>query len=547
MFLENIKKVTTSVVLSIALLSCAGPEIKTPYKREIASTYESPISLVELMTIYASSNFNTKDNLLKRLKLNVQSEVVDIVYKENKMLPNDIAYQLLPVIDEKSIKIEIHYSPKAQFDKDAFEELQVFFKQLTQNRYDSAHNFFEIYYNAKNNHLPALHTLAKIRRDPFALRARFSVDEKNGGYLFYDLTFPERNTQRLAYWNDIVDQFEHLEKKEQKEIKEKTEARKLAMNRLDTLEDDKQFRILVSRNDRKGVAELLDSYLPWEFMAPFETRFWQDQLEFLKNPLPLDQRVLAFRGLDDDELQVGFEVLKKPTKEEAIRNQNVFFMSTLLTKNQGSWNRRLRSLSAMNEKYIGIDSIHETTEFSKVNRISNMFRRHSINPEGSPFLSFTPSIEVANTFGSQRLGAFFLDPRAIHHNYASAYAIEKEFLLPLITFPDELAAIYDAGVHELNFLKKTKDKEVIQFIKTESLNKLAHSYSKAEAQSVMDKIEKNSKEYFAFLSFKDFKNQKMGGTIDKIYFKEMGKNKIKSIQAITPDNENCAFMIKNFL
>lgn len=522
----KLKKMITYILTATIFLSCANQDYKLEYKRAIASIDTTPISLMELMTFYASDKEALgKENFFKKLKLNLTSDVVNIVFKENKLLPSDIAFQMVPGIDEKTYFIEIHYSPNSLFDDKAFREISSFFHNLTQEHYRSAHSFFEIYYNAKNNSIPALHTLTKLRN------------------------FSAVDFEKKAYWHKKLKSFDELEKKLKKETKEKTELRKLIMNRLDNLSDDGQFRILVSKNDRKGVSELLDSYLPWELMPPFETKFWQHQLEMIKNPLPLDQRIMIYRGLDDDDVQVGFEALKKATKEEAIKNQNVFFFSSILTKNQGTWNRRLRSLSAMYEKYIGIDQIHDTSEFSRVSRITNMLYNHSINPQGSPFLSFTPNIKVANTFGFERIAAFFIDPRALYFNYSSEFAVEKEFLMPLITFPDELAGIFDSSVHDLG--KNVRDNERLKFIsnhlKQESLTKLSHVYGKGEAPEVYKKIEKNSNQYFGFFIGLDVKKQKMGVNIDEIYKKELGKNLIKSITPLDSENNNCTVLIKNFL
>lgn len=165
-------------------------------------------------------------------------------------------------------------------------------------------------------------------------------------------------------------------------------------------------------------------------------------------------------------------------------------MSTMLTKNQGTWNRRLRSLTSMYDKYIGTDNSNKSSEFTQSARITNMFKKHSRDPKGSPFLSYTPDFNIANEFGSKKNTAYFIDPRLLYFNMTSSFETEKEVLLPLISFPDDLAAVYDNSVHGYN-----DDKEL--FLLDQSAKKLEQIYGKDQGRKILSKIRANTNKFFS--------------------------------------------------
>lgn len=163
-------------------------------------------------------------------------------------------------------------------------------------------------------------------------------------------------------------------------------------------------------------------------------------------------------------------------------------MSTMMTKNQGTWNRRLRSLTAMYEKFMGTDSAG-SSEFTGATRITNMFKKHSMDPKGSPFLSYTPSFAVALRFGSKKNTAYLLDPRLLYFNMASGYANEIEFLLPVASFPDDLAAVYDLETHGVQNAE--------EFLKKKTIEKLDQTMGAGKGSATFDRIQLNSKKFFA--------------------------------------------------
>jgi len=159
-----------------------------------------------------------------------------------------------------------------------------------------------------------------------------------------------------------------------------------------------------------------------------------------------------------------------------------------MTKNQGTWNRRLRSLTAMNEKFIATNANLED-EFTKSARIITMFVNHSQNPQGSPFLSFTPKFDVAQQFGASRMSAYALDPRLMSFNFASKYKTEVEFLLPLIAFPEDVVAYFDDQIHTDMSNTEAQMKKLFK-------QKLIKEHGEQKAEAIYQSVMKNSKEYF---------------------------------------------------
>lgn len=542
--MSKMKFLTTLLILSASISGCSNYEFRDQsiarHYRVPANEKQFPMDLTDLLSFKSSNQKDNARNYIKNLKFTISSEVIEIIYKENNLLPEDIAYRLVPVLTENSYQLQIHYGPNALIDTDAFNELQAFLNIFKNDTYKYDYSLMELFYNAKNNHLPALHTLAKIRQQVFLISPeKFNYNEKTG--------FHQRHSGKYQEWQEIRNQFALLEKKEKINIKAKEDIRRLTMNKLDAAVDDQQLRTLIAKNDRKGVANLLRSYLPWEHMAPFEEQFWLTQLDIIENPAELAKRVLVLRGIDDDAIQVAHNAGVKLTKEEAIQEQKIFLMSTILTKNQGSWNRRLRSLTAMNDKFIGVDDFHNTSEYSRAARMTNMFYKHSLNPEGSPFLSFTPNFQVASQFGEERLSAYLLDPRAIHLNYASAFKFEIEFLMPLMTFPDELVMVVDYNLHEeAKSLPTNKRGELAYKLISDSVKeKFIKIYGKNEAQATYDKMIADSHAYFSIFN-KNQIHQKMGVNFDAINLPVIGEIYLDPSKKPKSKTPGCLGLVQDF-
>ncbi len=184
---------------------------------------------------------------------------------------------------------------------------------------------------------------------------------------------------------------------------------------------------LVVRNDRDGVASLLEAYLPFDVMEPIEKQIWYDWVDAIRSPQK-SQEILLYRGLD-----------KENDKLQKSATPGKFGMfPTLLNKNQGSFTRRLRSLITMRYKIMAQSGSQAESALNSVPLMTKMMSAHSGDPNGSPVLSFTPSASVASDFASSGIISIRIDQRRALPNIVSSFYNELEILVPLVIFPDEV-------------------------------------------------------------------------------------------------------------
>lgn len=415
------------ILLISSLFSCSKIEYKRHYARNIASEYSPLLSVEEVLSFSRGKLIDQNQNFLNRLKIVLSKSNVDFEFKYNSLLPSHVAYEIKALFNEERPIIEISYSHDVEFDQDAFQEVYLFLSNITERRYKNINSFFEIYYNAKNNHINSLKTLAKIRRDAFT----FSDDQH-----LYDPSFIERNANKQNEWQEIINHFNEQELKQNTLDKITVENHRNLLSRLDNLTLDEQLLNLVATNNRQAVYDLINSYLPWTELSPFEMVFWKKYLDSIINPLPKEKRVLFYKPIQSE--YVG--LAKLPEFKD-----HSFLITGLLANETGSWNKRLRQLEFMNKKFIGIDPIHSTDEYSKAARISNMFNRHALISTNSPFMSVNPTIEAAFNVNNEKIMLLSLDPSTIFYNFNSDFPDENEYLIPLIVFPDEFVSFFDAS------------------------------------------------------------------------------------------------------
>lgn len=198
-----------------------------------------------------------------------------------------------------------------------------------------------------------------------------------------------------------------------------------------TLESAKEkLDDLLKKNDRKGVSQLIRAYLPWDSMAPTEKIAWTQWLEAIENPRTDEKgSTILFRGLDQGErLFPG-------------TNGNPGLMSTMLTKNQGNYTRRLRSYRA-NREIFGTakgagEMLFNLTLEGKFPSLTGMMMFHAADPKGTPFISFS-DFSVAKGFAQNGIVGVRIDNRRILPNSAGSIPNELERLIPLVVFPDEV-------------------------------------------------------------------------------------------------------------
>lgn len=512
------------IILSMAMLlqlSCSFIGLRAPSEKY----HDQAITIDDVLSVKTGSHLAANDFQTEFMKQFQISGKIEIRPEMSNNLPDDIAFRIqLDVIEDKYV-FKILHTKNAFKDFDAAYELtHLIIKFLQGEGLRNPLSLFEMYYNAHEGDPIALDNFLKYRLIQEDIYSDF-------------LDVPANYQQRLAEYsklrNDLSADIKELKAKR----KLLAEKRKALMEELDKAPDSKQFKTLVAKGDRKGVADLLEKYLPYEEMAPFEKRFWNTYLEIIRNPVPLDQRVLIYRGLTDDFIHLSYDGENIAKKEDALKEGQTFVMSTVLVKNQGSWNRRLRSLETMNDKYIG--TIQNSNQFSQSARISTIFLKHSANPQGSPFLSFTPKFETAQGFGGPKMMMGLIDPRLLHFNYASSFGHEKEFLLPLVTFPDEMAGFWHKDYHskidqEAHFQNRLK---IL----------IENEYGKGKSEDIIKNIKKNTADFFSAV-YKDGADPIKGvtnGTMAAFYKKFATPHEFKP--ALTSDgNLTCKDLLKIF-
>ena len=519
------------LALSFSFTSCSHFNLDRVPAEDISKISDDEV--VKLFSFHSSTIISDKDyiSFIKNSLTSLQIEFIS-----DDTLPKGVAYFPEFVAKNNAYKVFVHHSADAIHDEVASTELYHFFRTLTDNTiFLKPLSAFEMFYNVKEKDPISVLTWSNVRKTA-ALRATAQI--KND--------FPQSEDKITALQNRVIDwekdqvDYKALAKKAVKTQKALDLERRKAIDLLDQVSEEKQFKTLVAKNDRKGVAALLKQYLPWEQMAPFEKRYWNTYLETLIHPIPTEQKILIFRGLGGDMVYSAYKDGKEIPKDIAQKEGNVFVMSTLLTKNQGTWNRRLRSLTSMYDKFIG--TINDNDEYTQSARITTILNKHSIRPEGSPFLSFTPKFNTAYSFGSQKLGSFTIDPRLMVLNYASNYPHEIEFLLPLITFPDEMGSYLNIEY----FPGKTINEDSMKALFKENLIKI---HGEAKGDIIYNKVLKNSSDFFSGpLAF--FVDPASVAAKAKIAAKPFNKffDEINDLHtpAIDAGNGSCLDMVSNF-
>ncbi|EQC50858.1 hypothetical protein [Bacteriovorax sp. DB6_IX] len=362
--------------------------------------------------------------------VDLRSMQVRIKYVDD--LPENTAYVLDTKVDELGNHIiQIYGSKKATVDMTAQDEIMgILSKIVDKDLYPNPFGFFETSLNARAGHKQAQLHLQNIHLDVIE-----DIQEEISG---------EPLDEKVSQIQESISELESAIKVAKKEAKAQEASRKDVMKVLDKAAADGQLKNLLQANDREGVASLLEKYIPREQMTPMEHKFWDFTLNKIRNPVALKDRVLMYRGTDGDRLYPMIKDGVELSKEEAVKQGKLGAMSTILTRNQGTWNRRLRSLQTMYGKEFSQNPQNPNSKFVETARLTTWMKQHADDPMGSPFLSFSSSYDVAYRFGKESLGAFLVDPEVIVFNQMTDYKSEMEFLHTLISFPDEMFSYYDS-------------------------------------------------------------------------------------------------------
>jgi hypothetical protein len=281
--------------------------------------------------------------------------------------------------------------------------------------------FAEISWNSEAGSTKALAALHKLEATSAGMVG--SLTELTGPLTESELSgYQSYSTARMRHAEQRLKEAVEIAVKDQARRKKAWEVRKKKFDDTEKLPGKLNHR--VAQNDRKGTAALLREYLPWELMEPMETRYWKGAIEAIETP-DLQKTVLLFRGLDEYDKSV-FD-----------NNQKSLF-STLLSRNQGNYTRRLRSFSTKMEGFQYTVLTDLQGHKPKLSTWTAGPYRHAFAPEGSPYLSFSKSAVTANSFASHGIVAVNVDSRKVVPSWMSPFQPEAEHLVPLLVFPDEI-------------------------------------------------------------------------------------------------------------
>ncbi len=345
-------------------------------------------------------------------------------------LDENVFVELNAYVDNGRHVIEVRVDPgHKEISKGSLKELDEMIKYiLTSSSFNTPLAFFETLYNASRDHLESQRILLEVKKK--VISRAFSESEELVEAI--DEEIAEIDTALTA---------------QRKEVIKAEKVRREIIDGLDKAAKSKQLKDLLQANDRAGVSDLVRTYLPFEYMTPMEKDYWNFILEKIKNPAPLKDRVLMYRGTSEDRLYPRVIDGKEISKEAAVSSGELAQMSTIISKNQGTWNRRLRSLQTTYTKPFSNLEFGNDVDTAKSTRITTWMKRHSENPQGSMFLSYTPSFSVAKRFGFNSMGAYLIDPSMLLFNQMSGFESEMEYLHALFNFPDEMVAYFDKSVN----------------------------------------------------------------------------------------------------
>lgn len=372
--------------------------------------------------------------------------------EEVDSLPDGNVISIKPVLEGEKNYIRIAITKEGLKNPGAIAELSLY-AQAMKDYFNKPLKWFEVVTNARMGSLPALQTLADMRMN--VLKVLSPLKEVN--LLFNADNFDEEKIknyiamERIPQYQIQRDQIQKLAKADAKVRKKKFEARKVIFDELDKSAD--QLKDLVAKNDRSAVAKLVKAYLPWELMEPVEVKYWKEWLSAVEHPLPMNERVIVLRGLDP-----GQSFINDAGK--------AYLLPPVIIRNQGSYNRRLRSLTTMLDKKISETGVSSTTlaldkkdieDINKSSRISNQMDNHAGDPMGSPHMSFTKAYSTAAEFSTDgKIGIFALDPRLVMPNALSSFPEEVELLASMAVFPDESIEILPETHTPVLIEKRTK-------------------------------------------------------------------------------------------
>ncbi|MFG1505158.1 hypothetical protein [Halobacteriovorax sp. ZH5_bin.2] len=358
----------------------------------------------------------------------------EVVVEKNATLEDGKLAEIVPDIDpNKGLLVKVRFTKEGYKNPLVLLEEAIHVSQITRGDDFLKHPVFwaEAALNAKHGSMRSREFLARAEVDAMDKLSNLMRSNFSGNADAALAKIEQYAEVRKAHASKIAN---NLKKKvrAEKTIRNGLAKQWKALHKALEAQDLKLDDYIASGN-RKKVAELIEAYMPWEQMEPTEIAAWQRWVKEIENPS--DDFFVSFRGLGDDLVRESDD-------------GGHFLMAKLLTKNQGSYTRRLRSLKTYFDKKISKKAgVHMPVEFQS---LAGVFKGHSVEPLGSPYLSGSV-LSVADNFASesqgQKIAALKMSQNRSLLNLVSNYN-ELEEMIPLIVFPDEIISIEPAGDSE---------------------------------------------------------------------------------------------------
>ncbi len=351
-------------------------------------------------------------------------------------LPDGELAQIVPILDDpsKNLVIELRITKEGLKNPAVIAEEFTHLTQIMSSDYGFSHPYewAETVANARRGSLPSLERLARMEVDAMKDAQYLITTLPLNSYGAVDLSDPKMEEFIVARRAQAEDMYAKVNKDfllNQAKRNKAWDQMKIVFDKLE--KDPLKLNDLILKNDRQGVRKLIETYLPWDLMEPAETNAWRTWLDAMVNPDPKRMQIV-FRGMDD------YPVLKNPSGQPGI-------VSTVLSKNQGNYTRRLRSLTTLRERFGGSryminpnsENVQEMATLNNNPSVLEEMKKHATDPRGSPFISVSDN-NIANRFGYSERVALRIDERRLVFNAMSFGFDEKERLIPLVIFPDEV-------------------------------------------------------------------------------------------------------------
>lgn len=477
------------MLFSLGLLFTPKFEIDSHSKRSIASSPAIKEDLREILDFKFIDSIKDPSEVLGKIdniygsSKAVNTHMQVFLRDATKELPDDIGYRLVPRIINEQYVLEILYNQKGLSDSAAAIELETFIKHFIKFHYKTKFHFFELYYNALNGDATSMHILAELKRESFVTRAY--VQDANSGKEKVVAIEMDKVKRMVEKYSDL--------EKAQKAQRRLNRQKRLAKFSVDQKNLAQTFKDLVARNDRQKTAELLEKILPWEVMQPLEKKMFKDHLFYMKNPLPLEKRILLYRGIDKNTIFLDANNQKGAKVFDALYSSQIFLLSHFLDSNKLT----AKEFENFHQSTFLLD-LHskKSNKFQRATPITTYFQSHATDSFNSLFLSATSDLGIAANFGRDRLAMLAIDPRMGYANYASILKSEKEFLIPFFIFPDEILSTlqYSYDLLHRDLLGKVQP-EVQRRLLEAYYRKFSKSMTQIEADHLFLKIKNNTKKF----------------------------------------------------